>query len=73
MIDIEARMATYRERIAVTPGERLRAKRLKAALSQPALGRLLGVTPNTVARWERDEMQPSPMLWDALEHVTRCK
>lgn len=56
----------------MTNGQRLRAKRLKAALSQAALGRLLGITTNTVARWERDEMTPSPMLWAALEHVTRC-
>ncbi len=58
---------------SVTSGQRLRAARLKAALSQEALARRLGVHANTVARWERDEMQPSPMLWDALEHVTRCK
>ncbi len=57
----------------MTSGQRLRAARTKAALSQEALARLLGVTVTTVARWERDEMQPSPMLWDALEHVTRCK
>ncbi len=56
----------------MTSGERLRAKRTKAGLSQEALARLLGVTQNTVARWERDEMTPSPMLWPALEHVTIC-
>ena len=56
----------------MTAGQRLRAARLEAALSQATLGLLLGVTSNTVSRWERDEMAPSPMLWLALEHVTRC-
>ncbi len=57
----------------MTSGQRLRTKRTKAGLTQEALARLLGVTVTTVARWERDEMTPSPMLWPALEHITRCK
>ncbi len=55
-----------------SPGQHLKNIRTKAGLSQEALARLLGVTVTTVARWERDEMIPSPMLWPALEHVIHC-
>lgn len=38
----------------MTP-EELREQRLANKLSQAALARLMGVSPNTVARWERGE------------------
>jgi DNA-binding transcriptional regulator YiaG len=40
-------------------GPQLRSQRRKLGLTQPALGRLLGVTYVTVGRWERGE-QPVP-------------
>src|ERR1700687_1179707 len=41
---------------ALSPAE-LRARRQALALSQAALAGLLGVTPTTVARWERSEQK----------------
>lgn len=46
--------------------------RTKAGLSQARLAALLGVTPNTVARWERGEREPPPYLTAAVIHVTVC-
>lgn len=37
-------------------GESIRAKRLQLNLTQKQLGDILGVTPNTIARWERGEL-----------------
>lgn len=36
-------------------GERMRALREGLGLSQAALGELIGISPNTIARWERGE------------------
>jgi transcriptional regulator with XRE-family HTH domain len=36
--------------------EELRAKRLECGLSQAALAKLMQVSENTVARWERGEV-----------------
>jgi len=38
-------------------GEELRRLRLKMKLTQKQLAEKLGVTENTVARWERNEMK----------------
>lgn len=38
-------------------GKELRRLRIKMKLTQKQLGEKLGVTENTVARWERDEMK----------------
>lgn len=45
----------YTSRIVMT-GQELHAIRQKLALTQAALAEAIGVTSNTVARWERDEM-----------------
>lgn len=37
-------------------GDELRDYRRKLGLTQAQLAASLGVTPNTVARWERDEL-----------------
>ena len=39
-------------------GERIRAMRKKKRLSQKELGELIGIRPNTVAKWEREELTP---------------
>jgi transcriptional regulator with XRE-family HTH domain len=41
------------------PGQRLRAARYAAGLSQPALAARAGVHPVTISRIERGEMAPS--------------
>ncbi len=39
-------------------GDALRQLRLRLGLTQAGLARRLGVTANTIARWERDERTP---------------
>ncbi|HET7768115.1 MAG TPA: helix-turn-helix domain-containing protein, partial [Chloroflexota bacterium] len=41
----------------VLTSQSLRARRLALGLSQAALGSLLGVSANTVARWERGALR----------------
>lgn len=53
----------------MTTGQVVRQLRKGAGLSQSGLAGLLGVSTNTVARWERDERQPPPYLRLAIEHV----
>lgn len=48
-------------------GDHLRDFRTKHSLTQAELGKHLGTTGNTVARWERDEMAIPPHLALALE------
>src|SRR5947209_7656948 len=47
----------------------LRSRRQKMGLTQAALAARLGVSSNTVARWERDEPRPPNYLRLALEHL----
>jgi len=42
-----------------SPGERLRACRRRAGLSQERLARLLGIDPSTLSRWERNLRDPT--------------
>lgn len=39
-------------------GQEIRAARLAQGLTQEKLGELFGVSKNTIARWERDEVIP---------------
>lgn len=52
-------------------GAELRKRRKDLNLTQAELGRLLGVSGNTVARWERDEIAFAPYLELALETLER--
>jgi non-specific serine/threonine protein kinase len=61
----------------LTP-EELRERRKALGLSQASLGRALGVSPNTLARWERGELKLSnPSLvrlaLDGLAHVQQTR
>lgn len=50
-------------------GKEIRALRCKLAWTQVALAEALGVTSNTVARWERDEMaisEPTARLFKKI-------
>lgn len=40
-------------------GRELQARRKRLGWTQSALAKAVGVAPNTVARWERDEMSIS--------------
>jgi DNA-binding transcriptional regulator YiaG len=58
----------YTMRIVVT-GRELHSIRQKLALTQAALAEAIGVTSNTVARWERGEMaisEPAARLLEKL-------
>jgi DNA-binding transcriptional regulator YiaG len=62
------RIIDYTIRIAMT-GRELRSIRQKLALTQAALAEAIGVTSNTVARWERGEMaisEPAARLLEKL-------
>ena len=52
------------------PGSQLREYRRGQTLTQRAFAAMLGVTPNTVARWERGEV-PIPAWVSALLHAHR--
>lgn len=54
-------------------GSELRKRRDRLGFSQAKLGAALGVSGNTVARWERDEMSIPPFLPLALETIERNK
>jgi transcriptional regulator with XRE-family HTH domain len=45
--------------------------RTKIGLTQVQLAEKLDVEPNTLARWERDELEPAhpKMLWLALQYI----
>lgn len=58
----------YTLRIVVT-GRELHAIRQKLALTQAALAEAIGVTSNTVARWERGEMTISEPAARLLEKI----
>lgn len=49
---------TGQEAKTVSVGENIRQKRLALNLSQDTLGRQIGTTGKTVARWEQDENLP---------------
>jgi transcriptional regulator with XRE-family HTH domain len=50
-------------------GARMRALREEFGLSQEDWARLLQVAPNTVARWEREELQPKGAHRKKVEQV----
>jgi transcriptional regulator with XRE-family HTH domain len=50
-------------------GDGLRARRLEAGLTQRRLARRLGVTPETVCRWEQGRTRPLVVHWKLLDAV----
>lgn len=52
-------------------GSELRQRRRAMGLSQESLGRLLGISRNTIARWERGEIaiEHGSMLALALDQI----
>lgn len=48
-------------------GPQIRDLRISLSLSQAAFAGRLGVTPNTVARWERGEVKPGQAMRWRLE------
>ncbi len=57
--------------VAEMIGKELKEKRTELDFTQEHLAIELGVTANTVARWERDEMKIPPFLHLALKTVER--
>ncbi len=50
-------------------GKELKQVRTRLGLTQVGLAELLSVTPNTVARWERDEVGIKPAMAKLIQLV----
>jgi transcriptional regulator with XRE-family HTH domain len=50
-------------------GSQLRRYRRQLGLTQAALAEAIGVTPNTVARWERDEVPINEPAARYVQHL----
>ena len=48
-------------------GEQIKELRKKLGYTQARLAEEVGLTPNTVARYERDELKPSPPVMKLLK------
>ena len=57
---------TGARRVAGDFGPSLRRARLAAALTQGQVAGLIGRHKNTVARWERGEVRPEPLVQEAV-------
>lgn len=47
----------------------IKAIRIKSTLSQEAFARLVGVTLQTVSRWERGLAKPSPLALEKIKQI----
>ncbi len=59
--------------ILAMDGQGLRTERKNLGYTQEELARILGVSANTVARWERDEMPFPSYLELALKAIPKNK
>jgi len=50
----------------VTFGSELRRLRTEAGLTQAQVAELVGRDPNTIARWERGELLPGPLVQEGV-------
>lgn len=53
-------------------GENIRRERLALGMTQEQLGQLLGMAPQTVSKWEREESMPDAALLPPLADALRC-
>lgn len=53
-------------------GENLRTARQELGLSQGTLGEALGMAPQTISKWEREESMPDAALLPALADILGC-
>ena len=60
----------YQDTLTANP---IRTLRLEAGLTQARLASLLGVSTNTVARWERGVITPPPYVEAAIKHVLSAR
>jgi transcriptional regulator with XRE-family HTH domain len=52
-------------------GQELREKRVALNMTQLELSKMLGISANTVARWERNEVMIPPYLPLALKSILK--
>jgi transcriptional regulator with XRE-family HTH domain len=60
-------MASSNEEELMMTSEQIKELRKSLGYTQAKLAEEVGVTPNTVARYERDEFKPSPPVQKLLE------
>lgn len=53
------------------PPQRVRAIRARLGWEREELARAVGVTVQSVAKWERGESSPQRQFWDALTEIER--
>ena len=53
------------------PPQRIRAIRARLGWEREELARAVGVTVQSVAKWERGESSPQRQFWDALTEIER--
>lgn len=49
---------SMKDKIAENISSEIKQKRISLGLTQGQLAKILGVSPNTLARWERGELKP---------------
>lgn len=59
--------------VLIVLGRELRIIREKLRLTQAEIADRLGVSPNTVARWERDEVRITPPMEKLIRLISKMK
>lgn len=65
-VEADKLLDDYNRFIFEGQGEQVRRKRLESGLTQGELGKLYGVSKNTVRRWENGSVRMSRRMWERI-------
>lgn len=65
-VEADKLLDDYNRFIFEGQGEQVRRKRLESGLTQGELGKLYGVSKNTVRRWENGSVRMSKGMWERI-------
>lgn len=65
-VEADKLLDDYNRFIFEGQGEQVRRKRLESGLTQGELGKLYGVSKNTVRRWENGTVRMSRRMWERI-------